>query len=187
MNQRRSFDEHSQLFVAYAARVAALSPSAWDRLRLRCADLDDSAFRSLLRRARLSAKPYELFLPPAVRSRAAFRVIARASRTVQVSIAIAGQIAAEFEAAGSQRSAVPRNTRSTGKRATHDSVDAYFLIESTLTSLERSNPGVVTAVRAAGQAVLHHDILDQADFDAAYMLIEPEIPFASLAPPNTGL
>ena len=187
MNQRRSFDEHVQLFVAYAAHVVALSPSAWDRLRLRCADLDDSAFRSLLRRARLAAKPFEPFIPQAFRRVVAFRIIAGASRTVQVGMAIAGQVAAEFDAAGSRPSDVPRHAHRTGKRATNDYIDAKSVIESTLTSFERTNPGVVTAVRAAGEAVLHHDWLDQADFDASYMLIEPEIPFANLTPPNTGL
>jgi hypothetical protein len=187
MNQRRSFDEHIQLFVVYAAHVAALSPAAWDRLRLRCADLDRPAFRSLLQRARVAAKPFELFLTPTARRAVAPRIIARASRVFQVSLAIAGQVAAEFEGAGSESSRLPRRTRSTGKQSTDAYIDANFLIESTLTSFERTNPGVVTALRAAGQAVLHHDWLAQADFDAVYMLVEQEIPFADLAPPSTGL
>jgi hypothetical protein len=35
--------------------------------------------------------------------------------------------------------------------------------------------------KAAGQAVLRHDSLADADFAAAYSFIEPEIPFAELA------
>ncbi|HEY9226805.1 MAG TPA: hypothetical protein VIP11_09175 [Gemmatimonadaceae bacterium] len=60
-------------------------------------------------------------------------------------------------------------------------MDAHFLIESALAPLQRTDPGVVTVVRAAGQAVLRHDRLS-ADFEAVYGYIEPEIPFADLEP-----
>ena len=62
---RRSFDEHVGFFITYGARVAQLSAASWNRMRVRCADLNDAAFRSLLRRAFLAAKPYELWLPEA--------------------------------------------------------------------------------------------------------------------------
>jgi hypothetical protein len=59
-------------------------------------------------------------------------------------------------------------------------IDASNEIESALMSLEREHPGVVTAVRSAGQAVLRHDCLSRANFDAVYRYVEPEIPFATL-------
>lgn len=187
MIERRGFDEHVQLFVAYSARVAQLSPAAWDRLRFRCADLDGPAFRALLRRARLAAQPYELSLPATARRAVAPRIIAGASRAVQASIAFAGQIAAEFEAADRGVPDPPRRrTHSTGQPGTDVYIDATFLIETALMPFERTNPGLVTALRAAGQAVLRHDWLSQSDFDAMYALVEPEIPFAELAPPSSA-
>ena len=87
MNPPGGIDERIQRFVAYSVRVAQLSPAAWDRLRIRCADLDGPASRTLLPRARLGARPYEVWLPPATRLPLAFRIIAGASRAVQASIA----------------------------------------------------------------------------------------------------
>jgi len=59
-------------------------------------------------------------------------------------------------------------------------VDAMQLIEKTLAPLEGTDPGVATAVRASGQAVLRRDFLSDADFTSVYRYVEPEIPFASL-------
>ena len=187
-NPRRGVDEHIQLFVAYSVRVSQLSPAAWDRLGVRCADLDGPAFRTLLRRARLGARPYEVWLPPATRLPVAFRIIAGASRAVQASIAFAGEVAAEFDAAAAHTpSEALRRTRSSGNPRTDAYCDATLRIEPTVTPFARTNPGLVTAIRAAGHAVLRHDWLSETDFDAAYSLIEPEIRFADLVPPSNAL
>lgn len=187
MTPPRGVDEHIQRFVAYSVRVAQLTPAAWDRLRVRCADLDGPAFATLLRRTRLRARPYGLWLPPGTPHPLAFRVIAGASRAVQASIAFASEVVAEFGAAVPHAPNVPlRRTRS-GNPRTDAFVDATFRIEATLTPIGRTNPGVATAIRAAGHAVLRHDWLSETDFDAAYSLIEPEIPFADLVPPSNAL
>lgn len=64
MDKRRSNDEHIALFARYGARVASLSPLAWDRIRVRCAELDGPAFHSVVKRAVLAARPYELYSRP---------------------------------------------------------------------------------------------------------------------------
>jgi hypothetical protein len=181
---RRSFHHHIELFVAFSDAVAHLSPESWSRLRRRCADLDSLAFRSLLRRALLAARPYALWLPEGVQPSRTLRVMAGVSRGVQTSIAFAAQVAAEFEASAT-RVRVSPSTRptSTGKRGTAAYIDANFRIESALAPLERAHPGVATAVRAAGQGVLRHDWLSRTDFDAVYAYVEPDIPFARLQPP----
>jgi hypothetical protein len=183
----RSFDEHVQLFAAYGARIGQLRPAAWHRLRLRCLDLSGPAFRSLFRRARLAAKPYELSVPESVRHLPSLRVVAGASRLLQTSLALAAEVAAEFDIAD-PRSAEPppRRTQSTGDPITDAYVDAFFLIEATLAPFRHTDPGVAVAVRAAGQAVLRHDWLTPADFEALYAPVEPEIPFADLEPRSGG-
>jgi hypothetical protein len=184
VSERRSFDQHVALFVAYAARVAQLPPAAWDRLQLRCAALNGPAFRSLVNRAHLAAKPYKLWLPRTTKPSGSLRAIAGVSRVVQTSMAFAFEVAAEFEASDphASASAKPR-AGSTGRPRTDAYIDATFSIESALEQLQRTDPGVATAVRAAGQAVLRHDWLTQSDFEAVYAFVEPEIPFADLEPP----
>jgi hypothetical protein len=181
---RRNFDQHVALYVTYGDRVARLPTVAWERLRVRCAALNGPAFRSLVSRALLAAKPYEVWLPRPTTVSPGLRAIVGASRVVQTSLAFAFEVVAEFEGSSQQASCSPRpRTRSTGRARTDAFVDASFLIESALAPLQRTDPGVVTAVRAAGQAVLRHDWLTVSDFDAVYSYIEPEIPFADLEPP----
>jgi hypothetical protein len=178
---RRSFEEHIALFVAFGNAVGRLTPDAWARISARCADLDQPAFRSLLSRAYLTARSSELFLPGGAESRMPFRLIAGASRAVQRGIAIAGEVAFEFEASAPRVVEPPRRrTKSTGKPHVDAYIDASNEIESALMSLEREHPGVVTAVRSAGQAVFRHDCLSPANFHAVYRYVEPEIPFATL-------
>jgi hypothetical protein len=187
VRDRRSFDEHVQLFAAYSARIAQLPPASWDRLRLRCADLNDHAFRALLRRALLAAKPHELYIPEPARGIPLLRVIAGASRAVQTGLALAFEFAAEFDAPDRRApDPPPRRTQSTGDSTTDAYIDATFLIWAALASVRRTDPGVAVVVRAAGDAVLRHDWLPRADFNALYAPIEPEIPFADLEPPSSG-
>lgn len=185
MTGRRAFDQHLALFVAYGARVGQLPPASWDRLRLRCAALNGPAFRSLVNRALLAARPQELWLPS--RRTSTLNAVASVSRAVQIGIAFAYEAVIEFETADPRAVVSPRRrTQSTGKPRTDQYSDATFLIESTLAPLQRTDPGVVTAVRAAGHAVLRHDWLPPADFSAVYAYVEPEIPFADLDAPFGG-
>jgi hypothetical protein len=190
MDGRRTFDEHVELFVAYGNHVASLSPAAWDRLRQRCATLDGPSFRSLVSRALLSAKAHELWLPEETRHHVWARGLAGISRAVQRGLALTGELAMEFdlpeERSPSSASPSPyHRTESTGEATTDAYIDAMFLIESALALLAHENRGIATVVRAAGQAVLRHDWLPRADFDAVYAFIEPEIPFAALEPPRS--
>lgn len=186
MKGPRSFDEHVQLFAAYGARIAQLPPAAWDRLRLRCTDLSGPSFRSLLRRARLAAKPYEVYLLKAARV-PGLPVLAGASRVFQTGLALAFEVAAEFDMPDPRAPGPPpRRTESTGDPTTDAYVDAFFLIAAALAPIRRTDPGVAVGVHAAGQAVLRHDWLAPADFEALYAPIEPDIPFADLEPPSSG-
>lgn len=183
MDVRRSHQDHIALFVAFGAAVARLTPDAWARIRERCRDLDQPAFQSLLRRASLAARPFEMFLPAGAESRLPFRMIAGASRAVQASLAIAGELVAEFERPGTTGALLRRRTNTTGNPHTDAYIGAYFVIESALEPFKVEHPGVATAVRSAGTAMLRHDWLPPPTFDAVYRYVEPEIPFASLQPP----
>ncbi len=178
----RSFPEATKLFVAYADRVAGLTPSAWDRIRLRCVELDDPAFHALLLRTRLAAKAQALpHVRPEVEERLGLRMIRGASAAIQLSTAFIQQVVAEFEAAGPEPVAPTHpSTEGTDRTVMNRFLDANKLLESVLLPHRRTNPGVVTAVRAAGQAVFRRGWMAQADFDAVYGLIEPDIPFAEL-------
>jgi len=187
VKERRSFAEHVQLFAAYGAHVAQLRPASWDRLRLRCVDLSGPTFRSLLRRARFAAKPQELYLSKSAQRVTSLRLIAGASRVVQTTLAFAFEVAAEFDTSDSHLpEPPPRRTHSTSDPTTDRYIHATFLIGAALVPIQRTDPGVATAVYAAGQAVLRHDWLLRADFEALYAPIESEIPFASLEPPSNG-
>jgi len=185
VTERRTLDQHVSLFVAYGARVAQLTPAAWHLLRLRCAALNGPAFRSLVNRAQLAARPHELWLPS--HRTGLLNAVGSVSRAVQTGLAFAFEVVTEFETADPRTFVSPRRrTQSTGKPRTDEYIDTTFLIESALAPFQRTDPGVVTAVRAAGQAVLRHDWLSPADFDAVYAFVEPDIPFASLEAPFGG-
>lgn len=176
----RGFEHDAARYVTYAARVARLPSAVWDRLRLRCADLDGPAFRALLKRTAIAARPYGLWLP-GVKPTPTLQAIRAASRIVQTSIAFAHQVVAEFETPESRAADVAkRRTLSSGSPRIDALVHASMLIESTLAPLEGTGPGVATVLRAAGQAVLRHDWLSDAEFESVYRYVEPEIPFASL-------
>jgi hypothetical protein len=184
VNGRRGVDEHIELYVAYAARVAQLPPPSWDRMRLRCASLSEPTFRSLLRRASLAARPHELWVPGSTPPARWLKVITGLNRVVQTSLGVAAELAREFETQGSVSGGPRRRPRSTGKPSTDAYIDACMLVESALAPIQRADPGVATVVSAAGLGVLQHDWLAPADFDAVYSLVEPEIPFANLEPPS---
>jgi hypothetical protein len=184
MTKPRKFDEHVPLFAAYAARVASLSPGAWGRLRLSCAALNGPEFRALLERAQLSARPHELAVPAAAERLLSIRAIRAASRAVAVGIGFVYEVVAEFEAAApGEPTPPPHRRRSTGKRVIDACVDATHMLEAAVSRHERTDPGVATAVRAAGRAVLRHDWMSPEAFHAVYRYVESEIPYAEIDPP----
>jgi len=185
MTRPRTFAEHVPLFAAYAARVAKLSPAAWGRLRLSCAELNGPEFRALVERAQLSARAHERPELPGAARLMSIRAIRAVSRAAAVGIGFVYEVAAEFEAAAPADAAVPSHrTRSTGKPMIDACVDATQLLEAAVGWHQRSDPGVATAVRAAGQAVLHHDWMAPAAFQSVYRYVESEIPYAEIDPPT---
>ena len=76
--------------------------------------------------------------------------------------------------------------RSTGKPRTDAYINAWLSIDAALTPFHRTDPGLVTVVRAAGEAVLTHDWLSPTDFDTVYGFVEPEIPFGILTVAPNG-
>jgi hypothetical protein len=70
-----------------------------------------------------------------------------------------------------------------GEPSTDAIVDARILIETALTPIERSAPGLATAVRAGSDVIYMQDFLPEADFAAVYAFMELEIPFAEIERP----
>jgi hypothetical protein len=103
----------------------------------RCADLDDSSFRTLV------------------------------------------QLATEFATPASPASLVGKYR--SGDAELDAFSDAFLRLESLLVPHARENPGLVTAIRAAGRYMMNHDWMPPEDFNELYGFIEPEIPFAELA------
>src|SRR6185437_9695128 len=113
----RSFEHHAALYAAYAARVALLTPAAWDRMRRQCADLNGPSFRAMVNRTIHTAKPYDLWFPTAVTPRPVLRAIRGASRVVQTSLDFAYQVASEFESTESRLADVSwSRTQSSARR-----------------------------------------------------------------------
>jgi hypothetical protein len=174
MTDPRDYDRHVALFSAYADAVAALSPESWHRLTDACAPLDGDAVSAIVRRARLSATSYRTLERLATDSRVP-RWIDAVSTASIAGIHVATDLLAEFdrspESSAGARAASERT-------ATGDAyVDAWFRIESALEARPPSHPGLATAVRAAGQAVLRHDWLLPATFAKVYGFVESEIPY----------
>jgi len=53
-------------------------------------------------------------------------------------------------------------------------------LEAALASHAEGHPGLIVAVRTAGQALVRHDWLTEAAFGDVYQYVEAEIPFRSL-------
>jgi hypothetical protein len=175
--ERRSFDERVALYVAFSERVARLADADWNRLNAECAALDSTSFGALLERTRLSAKPYEMHLPGA-RESLKLAAIKGASRAVMNTIFFTYQIAREFDE--DTVAEWPARVKSTGNPRTDAHADAIIAIERAIAPREGKTPGVASAIRAAGQAVLRRDWMAPEDFEATYRYVEPIIPYASL-------
>jgi hypothetical protein len=110
-------------------------------------------------------------------------MIAGVGRAAITGLALAGAVAAEFEA--SAPPSPPREPKSTGRPRTDALVRASRLIEAAVVPLEREQPGVAAAVRAAGIAVLRSTWMPREDLNAIYAYVEAEIPFADLKASRT--
>jgi len=178
----RSFDDHVDLYAAFAQRVSALSPAAWERLAARCEELDGSSFDAVIRRARVFARPYTAPLESNSQNGVGKAISAVAGVGI-AGIGIAFELARELGDVFATTPDEPlARTRTTGTARNDRYVDANFLLENTLKEHDRAHPGLSTAVRAAGQAVLRHDWMQPEDFRSVYAVMEPEIPFADLLP-----
>jgi hypothetical protein len=178
----RSFDDHVDLYAAFAQRVSALSPAAWERLAARCADLEGSSFDAVIGRARVFARPFTAPLEGNSQNSVGKAISAVAGVGI-TGLGIAFELAREL---GDVFATTPDEplvrTRTTGTARNDRYVDANFLLENALREHDRAHPGLATAVRAASQAVLRHDWMPPEDFRSAYAVMEPEIPFADLTP-----
>ena len=178
----RSFDDHVDLYAAFAQRVSALSPEAWERLASRCAALEGSTFDALIGRARVFARPYTAPLESNTVGGVG-KAVATAAGVGITGLGIAFELARELGDVFSRTPDAPLSRKQTTGSARNDRyVDASFLLENTLTRHARAHPGLATTVQAAGQAVLRHDWMPPEDFIAAYAVMEPDIPFAELLP-----
>jgi len=174
---RRTYDERVALYIAFSDRVAHLTDAEWNSLNAECGPLNSTSFGALLERTRLSAKPYQMHLPGA-RESLKLAAIKGASRAVLNTIFFTYQIAREF---GEGTVAEwPARVKSTGNPRTDAHADAMIAIERAIAPREGKSPGVASAIRAAGQAVLRHDWLAPEEFAATYRYVEPIIPYASL-------
>jgi hypothetical protein len=186
MTRRRTADEHVRLFATYAARVSALAAPAWERLEARCARLSDPSFAALLARASLTAKSHELWIPRRAESNRKLWAIKRASDVIQHGFAFAAEVFAEFETVDDSASRATPGTPKPGSRNLSPRAAALFeadrQLETALAPRAHRHPGVASAIRAAGHAVLRHDFLTPEDLSDLYQYVEDEIPFASLGP-----
>jgi len=178
----RSFDDHVDLYATFAQRVSALSPAAWERLATRCAELDGSSLDAMLARARVFARPYVAALEDNAHN-AVGKAIATVAGAGIAGIGMAFQVARELGEVFTKTPDEPLSRKSSTGSARNDRyVDANFLVENALATHERAHPGLATAVRAAGEAVLRHDWMPPEDFASVYAVMESEIPFAELLP-----
>jgi hypothetical protein len=72
-------------------------------------------------------------------------------------------------------------TTSTGNARTDRFIEASNRIEREISPRIEREPGVAAALRAAGQAVLRHGLIDAETFESTYAFVEPVIPYASLS------
>jgi hypothetical protein len=178
----RSFDDHVDLYAAFAQRVSALSPAAWERLAAKCAALDGASFQALLGRARVFAHPFASPLRQENQNEFG-KAIATVAGAGIAGLGLAFELARELGEVVTKGPNEPLTRKQPTGTAQRDRyVDANFLLENALAMHERAHPGLATTVRAAGQAVLRHDWMSPADFASAYAVMETEIPFAELLP-----
>jgi hypothetical protein len=178
----RDFHAHIALYAAYAGRVTALPPEAWARLEVVCASIDGDEITAVVDRARLAARAHNFLDRFATKDRVAGRIGALTTALI-TGIGVVTELVSEFEGPPSKQPG--QRARPTGAPPPADPdttayVDAWSAIEQAVAPVATRHPGVATAVRAAGQAVLRHDWLSRETFDAVYRFVEAEIPYASI-------
>lgn len=178
----RTFDDHVDLYAAFAERVAKLPAAAWERLAARCTELDGSSFQTLLARARVFAHPFAAPLRKGDQNEVG-KAIASVAGVGIAGLGLAFEFARELSEVATKEPNEPLvRKQPTGTAQRDRYVDASFLLDNTLASHERVHPGLATTVRAAAQAVLRHDWMSPEDFASAYAVMETEVPFAELLP-----
>lgn len=162
----------------FGERISQLTDAEWRVVSERCASLNSTSFAALLERTRLGARPYLMSIAGGASRNLVLTTLEGVNSAVMHGISFAYQVAREFD---TDEPYVPSDSTAPTNSARGNALaDGFVAIERAVAMRERAEPGLATAVRAAGQAVLGHDFLAPDDFAAAYQYVEPVIPFASL-------
>lgn len=174
-----SFEKNLARLEVFSERVAALSPDAWSRLRLRHAQLCGSTPSALLARTELAAAPYALILPDGG-DQPLIRLIQWTFGGIPKAILGAKELA--FAVAPSLDEPARPRTTSTGNPQADRFIDAMFRIRSVTQTLGPYQLGLSTLVHAVAEAILTRTILREKHFRHIYSLIESEIPLSTIDP-----
>ena len=167
-----SIDEGYRRVAAFAARLRELSAEDWAQLTARCAHLDGSSFTALVARARLSGEPY---------------VIGKSNPgATDLAFNLALELVGEFQnlrdrgrEIARMRAGVARSARKPELKA---AMNAHLALEEAVLPLEPEHPGVATALRAVGNALVLHKFLAPERFASIYSFVEPQIPLSAVMP-----
>ena len=177
---RRNFAEHTELLTAFAAHVEALSPEAWQRLRINCRPLAGSTPQALLVRAELMATANAYDALPIPRDASFVRAITGLGHAAILGIGLTFEV---LTSAFPPTAGLPRpRTSSVGKPEFDQHIDATYVIEHALDRNGVRIPSVTAAVRAAAQAITHHDHMAPETFQRVYQWVESEIPYSTVDP-----
>jgi hypothetical protein len=178
MKTPRPLLERVEMLERFAARVDALSPAAWQRLKDRCAPLAGSSPTALYRRAALSGAAFELprFPDPPLPVRA----IVLAQRTFTVGIGLSFEM---ITSAFPSTVEPPWTRRTASARPEFDrSIDAHNAIEHAMERNGMRIPSVWTALRASTEALWRRDWIADDTFWSIYRYVDAEIPYALVDP-----
>ncbi len=183
MPKLRTFDEHLQLYTAFAHAVSTFEATTWDRISARCTAFDEVSLLAAFERAQIRARPHGY---PISRLVAALpdplplpvRVIAGMSTLVQTGIAFGFELT-QLVPAMREAAWRPSATSALSQSARRYS-EADYAVNHSLDALSGPSLGVRAAIHAAGAAVLYHDFLSDHDFAISYEVVAPELSFAEL-------
>lgn len=159
----------------FAARLEALTPDAWERIHARCAQLDASTMSAFFGRVELYSRTFpdtDPYAQPALKP--ALTVLGGVLGFVAEGIQLLVPPAARGfpERSTAQQQKLPKGMRE------------WQQFESIALREEAGHPGTAAAIRAAGRILMvDHRTMPPA-FEPVYRPFEPEIPFASLVPPE---
>lgn len=183
MLKPRTFDEHLQLYTAYARAVSSFDVATWNRIRARCAAFDEASLLAAFERAQLRALPHR---SPTSRPLAEWphpvpfplRMLAGVSTVVQTGIAFGFELTQLVPEWREVAFNPPRAGTDNPRLARYGEAD--YLVNHALDLLDGPALGVRAAIHAAGAAVLVHDFLTSHDFAISYEVVAPELSFAEL-------